>query len=274
MHRVGTITAVACLLVGGGLWVVPWLTRSRELPAGVPSPAALFSVELVRLGPAQTACSPNVALDPRGSRARLQVRTFGRPGAPLRLTLQGVGYRSASTIPGGYGDGSTVVASLRAPDRATLVRSCVENLGTRRVALMASADRTRSRSVTSVEGRSTGKSAWLSFYEARRHSLLARASATIERIATFRPGIVGPWLLWPLAALVLVGIPAGTVWAWQRSLAAEETRAASSDADGDARPRPQERGTGPEYGEPDRGTQPQRTVEAGRHDDRPGDGEA
>jgi hypothetical protein len=240
MRRWGVLTAVACLLLGGALWVVPWLTRSRELPAAVPSPAALFTVELVNVGPGRTACSPNVALDPRGSRARLQVGTFGRPGAPLRLTLQGAGYRSASTIRGGYTDGSTVVASLRPPARATLVRACVENIGTRRVAMFASADRTRSRSVTSVEGRSTGKSAWLSFYEARRHSLLERAPATIERIGTFRPGIVGPWLLWPLAALVLLGIPGGAVWAWWRALGAEEARTATSAADGDGRaPRPE-----------------------------------
>jgi hypothetical protein len=268
MRRLGTITAVACLLVGGALWVVPWLTRSRELPAAVPSPAALFSIELVELGPGRTACSRNIALDPRGSRARLRVGTFGRPGEPLRLTLHGAAYRSASPIRGGYADGSTVVASLRPPARATLVRACLENRGTRRVALLASTDRTRSRSVTTVDGRNTGKSAWLSFYEARRHSMLERASATIERIAIFRPGIVGPWLLWPLAALVLVGIPAGAVWAWQRGLAAEEARMTASASEGDLRARRQEREIAGDAARLDGGGDHQRAAEAGPHDKR------
>jgi hypothetical protein len=268
MRRWGTITAVACLLIGGALWVVPWLTRSREMPAAVPSPAALFSIELVELGPGRTACSQNVALDPRGSRARLQVGTFGRPGEPLRLTLDGAAYRSASTIRGGYADGSVVVASLRPPARATLVRACVENLGTRRVALLASADRTRSRSITSVEGRDTGKSAWLSFYEANRHSVLERSPATIERIATFRPGIVGPWLLWPLAALVLIGIPAGAVWAWQRGLAVEEARMVASASEGDPSAHRQERGTAGDAARLDGGGDSQRAAEAGPHDKR------
>jgi hypothetical protein len=269
MRRWGTITAVACLLAGGALWVVPWLTRSREFPAAVPSPAALFSVELVEVRPGRTACSRDVALDPRGSRARLQVGTFGRPGEPLRLTLDGAAYRSTSTIRGGYADGSTVVASVRPPERATLVRACVENLGTRRVALFASADRTLSRSVTSVDGQSTGKSAWLSFYEARRHSVLERSSATIERIAIFRPGIVGPWLLWPLAALVLLGIPAGAVWAWQRGLAGEEeARMAASASERDRLARRQERETAGDAAPLDGGGDPQRAAEAGPHDKR------
>jgi hypothetical protein len=268
MRRWGTITAVACLLIGGALWVVPWLTRSREMPAAVPSPAALFSIELVELGPGRTACSQNVALDPRGSRARLQVGTFGRPGEPLRLTLDGAAYRSASTIRGGYADGSVVVASLRPPAQATLVRACVENLGTRRVALLASADRTRSRSITSVEGRGTGKSAWLSFYEANRHSLLERSSPTIERMTIFRPGIVGPWLLWPLAALVLVGIPAGVVWAWHRGLAGEEANMSAWASDGDRRARRDERGTAGEAARQDGSGDRQRPSEASPHDER------
>jgi hypothetical protein len=98
--------------------------------------------------------------------------------------------------------------------------------------------------------------------------MLERASATIERIAIFRPGIVGPWLLWPLAALVLVGIPAGAVWAWQRGLAAEEARMTASASEGDLRARRQEREIAGDAARLDGGGDPKRAAEAGPHDER------
>jgi hypothetical protein len=37
-------------------------------------------------------------------------------------------------------------------------------------------------------------------------------------MAAFRPGVVGPWLLWPLLVLTVLGVPAGVAWALRRAL--------------------------------------------------------
>jgi hypothetical protein len=36
----------------------------------------------------------------------------------------------------------------------------------------------------------------------------------------FRPGVVGPWLLWPLLVLTVAGVPAGVFLALRRALVA------------------------------------------------------
>jgi hypothetical protein len=42
----------------------------------------------------------------------------------------------------------------------------------------------------------------------------------IAHMSAFRPGIVGPWLLWPLLVLVVVGVPGGVLWAIHRAVSA------------------------------------------------------
>jgi hypothetical protein len=222
MRRLGTAVAVVALVAGLANWGLPWLLRDRGLPAAVPSPRALFAVDQVPIAPGRSACSRDVAVDPRAGVATLHVMTGRTPAPPLTLSLRGAGYSSSARIAGNYATDDDVSFAVAPPARATLVTACVHNDGRHRVALAASSDRTRSRSLTTVDGRPTGKSAWLSFEEARDHSMLARANDTVRRIGVFRPGIVGPWLLWPLAVLFLAGIPAGAAWAWDRALRDDE----------------------------------------------------
>jgi hypothetical protein len=222
MRRIGTAVATVALLGGLLNWALPWLIRDRPATAAVPSPRALFFVDRVPIGPGQTACSGNVAVDPRAEVASLHVITLGHAAPALTLTLRGTGYSATAAIAGGYRDDSDVTARVPPPAAATIVQACVHNEGRVRIALAASSDRTRSRSITSVDGRLTGKSAWLSFQEARPHSRLARAGATIGRMSVFRPGVVGPWLLWPLAVLFPLGIPIGVLWVWDRALRDDE----------------------------------------------------
>ena len=222
MRRLGTAVAVVALVAGLANWGLPWLLRDRGLPAAVPSPRALFAVDQVSIAAGRSACSRDVAVDPRAGVATLHVMTGRTPAPPLTLSLRGAGYSSSARIAGNYATDDDVSFAVAPPARATLVTACVHNDGRHRVALAASSDRTRSRSLTTVDGRPTGKTAWLSFEEARDHSMLARANDTVRRIGVFRPGIVGPWLLWPLAVLFLAGIPAGVAWAWDRALRDDE----------------------------------------------------
>jgi hypothetical protein len=55
--------------------------------------------------------------------------------------------------------------------------------------------------------------AYLAFYEGAEGSPLAHLGDIVDRMDAFRPGIVGPWLLWPLLFVVLLGVPGGVIWA-------------------------------------------------------------
>src|SRR3954447_9290309 len=99
------------------------------MPAGVPSPHALVSTDLLRLAPGRPVCADAVTVDPRAAQARFLVATFRRPGPPLTLTLRGRGYGATVRVPAGYADNSELRPAIPAPPRAVLVRACVRNDG-------------------------------------------------------------------------------------------------------------------------------------------------
>src|SRR4051794_37924177 len=208
MRRWALSVPIGVLLVAAVVWVVPWASRDRDIPAAVPGPPPLLDYEQIALPSGASACARDVGVDARSAELRLAVGSVGRAGGPpLTVAIAGPGYRAVARVPGGYGDFSEQVAAIARPAHAVLARVCVRNDGPRRGALAASADqRSRSRSVAEVGGVATGKSFALSFHERSPHTVLARLPQIVERISAFRPGIVRSWLLWPLAALVVLGL--------------------------------------------------------------------
>jgi hypothetical protein len=219
MRRLAVALALAVLALGAVFVGVPYLVKERDYPASVPSPPPLTSVALVRVPPGESACMPYATMDPRSAEARFRVGTNGRPGVPLELRLSGVGVAQRIAIAARYADNDVVHVPVRAPARASAVQACVANRGRHAVYLYGSADpRSRSRSVARVAGRDTGISPQVAFYERRPASILERLPATMARASAFRPGFVGPWLLWPLLVLLVLGMPALVVWAISRAL--------------------------------------------------------
>lgn len=219
MRRAGVVALALVLLAGALVWVLPWATEDRDPISGVPSPRALERVDGVDIAPGETACSPDLGLDSRTTQVRLQ--TVRRPGPrpPLELVLRGPGYTARAVSPQAASEDRSVVAVVPYPGRDVLVELCVRNLGDDATAtLAASADRTRSRSITSLEGRSTDMSVWVTFAERGERSFADRGSDVLSRMATFRPGFVVPGLLGLLAVLVAAGVPLAVGWAWWRSL--------------------------------------------------------
>ena len=109
---------------------------------------------------------------------------------------------------------------VRAPEAAVLTTVCIRNEGRRTIALNASNDRTRSRSTTTVDGQRVAGNFVLVFAERRPASLLEHVPVMLRRMTAFRP--VGEWLLWPLAILFVLGVPAGVLAAYGRSVGSVE----------------------------------------------------
>jgi hypothetical protein len=59
------------------------------------------------------------------------------------------------------------------------------------------------------------------FYEDRRTSLVAFLPELIDRMTVFRGWLGHAWILWPLAALLALGVPAALGFVLLRALTAE-----------------------------------------------------
>ena len=212
MRRVALGLALVALLAAGLAWGVPYLTGERDYVAVTPQPDPLFVVSLIPLRSGQVACMDDAVLDPRSEQARFKVGTFFRPPVPLELTIAGGSYTERVRIPATYRDSEVIRVPVRPPAEETAVSICIRNLGERRIALYAAADRTNSRSTVFVDGRQVVPDFGITFYEREPASILDRLSTSVERATVFR-GPLTTALLWTLLLLFVVGTPAGVLLA-------------------------------------------------------------
>jgi hypothetical protein len=217
MSRYVAAPAAVVCLVAAALFA-PFLLRDRDLVAATPSPRPLFEVTPLELQPSRPLCLTDVTIPPDARQVRFQVITGGRPGPALAVTLRAPGYAQSLSVPAGYADETTVTPALTPPPAARLGEVCITSRGTAPVSLTATREaRTQSRPVDRIDGAPVDGDTYLAFYAGATGSPLSQAGAIVGRMGAFRPGIVGPWLLWPLLVLVVVGAPAGLVYALQRA---------------------------------------------------------
>jgi hypothetical protein len=215
----GALIAIALLA-----WGIPWLTRERTDTTSTPTPPPFQSIAPIVLKPGQQACESLVALSPDTRVATVLAAKFTGQGPPLRVTASAPGYRARADIAGGYrGLGSMQATLERPPPRNAIGTICVRNAGHRPVPLQGTTEgRIQNRSATSVDGKVIPAKMTLLLTEAQPRSLADRPGQILERIAAFKPPIVGSVSLSILALLVLLGVPAGVVYAVWRGIAAED----------------------------------------------------
>jgi hypothetical protein len=216
MRRVAIALGLVALLAAGLAWGVPFLTGERDYVAVTPQPDPLFTVSLIPLRGGQVACMDDAVLDPRSEEARFKVGTYFRPPVPLELTIAGDSYTEHRTI-SEYEDSEVIRVPIDPPEEETAVSVCIRNLGDRRIALYAAADRTNSRSTVFVDGTPAPADFGIVFYEREPVSVLDRLPTSVERATVFR-GPVTTDILWILLALMVVGVPAGILLAFGLSL--------------------------------------------------------
>jgi hypothetical protein len=82
----------------------------------------------------------------------------------------------------------------------------VRNAGIRRTAVYGNTLAASPLSGASIGRRQLDTDVAVVFLDDRR-SMLAWLPRAFERASVFRPGFVGAWLFWALAAAVLIGVP-------------------------------------------------------------------
>lgn len=209
MRSLGLALLVAAALI----WAVPFLTEDREYPAVTPQPDPLFVQSSLALGGGEEACVREVVLDPHSEVAHVRASTPGPRPMPLELML---GYGATARVAPQYADHELVAVPVRPPDEAVATTICVRNAGAARVELAASEDRTNARRPTTVAGAAVPQNFVLLFSEREPRSIGERLPVSLERASAFRP-IVSPWLLWPLLALFVIGVPLAVVTAYALS---------------------------------------------------------
>jgi hypothetical protein len=234
------LAGAAVVLVAAFAWWRPFLFEQRNFVASVPQPAPLFSVPLIPLGAGEQTCFAPAVIDTSSRRAAFVVRSQSSRATPLGLTMTGPGYRFSTRIPGTHPDNSGVVVPVPAPGRDTPVRICIENEGRGTVSLWGANDRTRTPLTNTGAAAKANANVVFAFYEAHDGTLAGHLPVAFRRMGAFRPGFVGPWLIWPLALLCALGIPAGALWALWRSIRDEPDDApAREPADDVAEPTPE-----------------------------------
>jgi hypothetical protein len=215
MRRVALVTGLGLLVAAAAVWGVPYLTRDRHYYATTPQPKPLFTATTIPLRPGQRACLDRAVVDQHSEQARLLVH--GR-AVPLELSLSGAGYRAAARVPATYADSRPFEVAVHPPAGPVEVTICVRNAGTRRIALFASDDRTKSRSQVRVDGRAVAPNFDIVFTERRPVSIAERLPASLQRASAFRFFGISPVTLWPLLILFAVSVPLAVLLTFVRSV--------------------------------------------------------
>jgi hypothetical protein len=217
------LVGLAVVAIGALSWWRPFLTTERGgFPASIPQPSPLYTIPFVELRRGQQVCFEPAVMDTHSELAVFRVSTFKHPGSPIALTITGPGYRFATRTRDGYPDNETLQVPVRAPKRDLAVRICLRNAGTRKMALFGDNDQTKAPLTVTLAGKEIGVAVQFGFFERRPVSIVARLPTIFQRMQTFRPGFLGPWLFWPLALLCVVGLPLGALWALWRAIVEEE----------------------------------------------------
>ena len=212
--EVALVGAVALLLLGI-YFFGPWLTGERGIVAATPVAFPSGEPAVIDFDGGEEACLSDVGVPSEAGRGVVGVRTAG---ARLEATIAGPGYRATAPVrPAGDG---LATFDFQPPPRDVIARVCLRNDGRRAVVLTATGEirGVSGQSATTVEGRPHPADVSLRLEEPEPQSVLAHASDGFERLALWKPGIVGVPLLWLVALLVAFAVPALVLWSLASAL--------------------------------------------------------
>jgi hypothetical protein len=209
-NRTAIVTAlfVAVLTLGALTQFLPRLTQSGDVVTSTPVRQDLAAVQAIVLHPGERACLSQVTLDRAAGVARVGLAPNALGAAPTKLALaaSAPGYRAAATISVARGQGGQLQIPFAPPRRTAIGALCLRNGGRRTVALAGTADpRALTRSKMTLDGAPRNDAFSLTLLAAGQRTLLDRFAQLVARTAAL--SAVGPWMLWLLLPLLLLGVP-------------------------------------------------------------------
>jgi hypothetical protein len=212
MARAPIVIALLVVAVFSVWRFAPFLTEDREVIASTPSPPPVYVSSPATVPGHGVACLDQMPYDSHSEVLQLVVAKAPKSSPALDITLKAKGYRDAVTLPSGYVAGPVEVR-VKPPKHSVLGTLCIRNTGAQAILLQGSAEgRTASRPNLTVNGAPVAIRVTTKFHERKPSSLLARTPSVIDHAASFKP--LPLWMVWPLAFIVLLGIPALTLVAF------------------------------------------------------------
>ena len=165
--------------------------------------------------PGQTGCQGTIDVPEGGAFDAVEVAlgTYGRPGPALAATIReqpGGAVLESGRLAGGYpdvADGLQRIALDREVPAGSRIAVCLRNAGSTKVAPFGNGDVVNGLSTYTVDGEPAGTDITIRFQQPAQ-SMLSRFGEVADRAALFRPGWVGAWTYWLMAAVIPLGIPA------------------------------------------------------------------
>jgi hypothetical protein len=151
------------------------------------------------------------------------------PGPRARTAAIGVaatgpgGYRADAQILGGLAQNARATVPIRPARKEITGTLCVTNEGARPLSFygVPTADRLGAPVKVTLDGKPVpDRQLSVTLLQSRDKSILGRLGTVLSHVATFRP--IGPWLVWILLALLLVGAPVGVALALARASAEDD----------------------------------------------------
>ena len=229
MRRRGPLLAAAAvalaILWGAGDSLRPFATLDRDVVQSTPGLGALDSRYTATLNAGDEACIEPVTLTPESQVARMRVLApDGRPAPPVEITATAGSYRSSGRAQG-YPTGADqlVTVELDPPDRKVRGRVCVSNAGRGKVDIVGAQDvRSQVPAKLTLNGtEEQGKDLELTLLEAERTSIAERPGELIAHARDLAPDYAPTWLLWILAVLVALGLPAAAIGGYYLAVSAD-----------------------------------------------------
>lgn len=222
--RAAAALAAAVIVAGALLLLGSYLLHHEKPIAGTPAPRALFSATTFTLHPQQTACMTSVTLPPSGRTLQLLLgeSSSGKGGPPIDVLLSAPGYHSTARLPAGESEGQAQVA-VRPPRHFVIGSACLTNRGTSSAVLVGSIEqRSRTRSKLTIDGRPVAGDIALTFVDSKSKTRLSRLGEAFEHASNLTDQLIPVWLVWIIAVLALLSVPAATVLLIQRALREDE----------------------------------------------------
>lgn len=212
MGKWAALAAVLTLAVFAVWRYEPFLTQEREVVAATATPDPIAGITPLTLAPANTACLDQVTFDPRGHFALFQVFNGPKKGPPLLLIQKAPGFSATTRVPGGYSPNPMNVR-VPTPKQSTMGTFCFRNVGKGKQTIQLTGSiegRLVSRPNTTVDGGPNAIKVALRFDD-KPANLVSHIPRTFHDAATLKP--IPVWFVWLLALLVILGLPAGVIYA-------------------------------------------------------------